>query len=361
MFNPTIRTFSTAAELMKKNTIVKHYAGSISYGTNLPTSDVDLRGIFCADPVNILTPFYTVRECSDVDEEDTKLYEMAHFFKLCLDCNPNIVETLWVDDSDITFRTDAYDFIRKHRSDFLSSKIAFTTSGYALAQLKRIKGHNKWINNPQPKEPPRQTHFVSLVQWYGEEKIMPRDFSLENFYQGYRLVPYGGDVLGLYKVDDVYTSFNPDTFALNTNFDGERTELPMPIAVVKFLKEEYKLQKEKHNQYWTWKNNRNEARSELEEAHGYDTKHAMHLVRLLRMGHEALETGQIIVKRPDAEELLAIRNGSMTYEEIVEYAEDMDDMVRNKLYKTTDLPKKPNMKRVAQLLMDTQFMVWNWV
>ncbi|AEZ66297.1 hypothetical protein phiTE_131 [Pectobacterium phage phiTE] len=37
--------------------------------------------------------------------------------------------------------------------------------------------------------------------------------------------------------------------------------------------------------------NRNAARHELEEKFGYDTKHAMHLVRLLRMSQEILETG----------------------------------------------------------------------
>ena len=96
------------------------------------------------------------------------------------------------------------------------------------------------------------------------------------------------------------------------------------------------------------------------ETNQVDFKNAMHLVRLLRMGQEALETGQIIVKRPDAQELLDIRAGSMTYEEIVEYAEDMDDNIKHKLYKTTDLPKKPDLKKVAQLLMDTQFRVWDW-
>lgn len=134
-----------AQQLMLDNMLVKHYAGSISYGTNLPTSDIDFRGVFCADPINIRTPFFTVRECEDMSEEDTKLYELSHFMKLCLDCNPNVVESLWIDDSDITFRTPAYDLLREHRHELLSSKIAFTTSGYALSQLKRIKGHNKWL------------------------------------------------------------------------------------------------------------------------------------------------------------------------------------------------------------------------
>ena len=134
MFTHQIKTLRSAEELMKDNMLVKHYAGSISYGTNLPTSDVDFRGVFCGDPVNIRTPFFTVRECEDTLEEDTKLYELSHFMKLCLDCNPNVIETLWVNDTDITFRTAAYDLLREHRHGLLSSKVAFTTSGYAIAQ-----------------------------------------------------------------------------------------------------------------------------------------------------------------------------------------------------------------------------------
>jgi len=344
----------TAAELMKENMLVKHYAGSLAYGTNLPTSDVDFRGIFCADPVNVRTPFFTVRESADVDEEDTKLYELAHFMKLCLDCNPNIVETLWVDDSDITFRTPAYDLLRKHRRELLSSKLAFTFSGYALSQLKRIKGHNKWINNPQPEEPPVPKDFVSLVQNFGSAKVMPGNFHLVQ--DNYRLVPYGGELYGLYAADG-YQTYDVRG-KLNTNFEGERHTLGTPEMIVRFNKDEYRTAKEKHEQYWTWKKNRNEARGELEEQFGYDTKHAMHLVRLLRMGVEALRDGEVIVKRPDAEELLAIRNGAWTYDQLVQYAEQKDREVRDVWYKETPLRKKPDIHFAAKLLMEVQDLVW---
>lgn len=346
----------TAEELMKENMLVKHYAGSIAYGTNLPTSDVDFRGIFCADPVNVRTPFYTVRESTDVEEEDTKLHELAHYMKLALDCNPNIIETLWVDDSDITFRTAAYDLLRDNRHRLLSSKLAFTFSGYALSQLKRIKGHNKWINNPQPKERPRQTTFVSMIQWFGDEKIMPRDFNIETLGDNHRFIPYGNELYAVYYAHG--RQLFDRNFTLNTTFEGDRPTTP-PLVIVKFNKDEYKLACEKHSQYWSWKNNRNAARGELEEQFGYDTKHAMHLVRLLRMGIEALRDGEIIVKRPDAEELLAIRNGAWTYEEIVEYATDMDEEVRNVWYKKTDLRKKPDINFAAGLLMDIQDLVWS--
>jgi len=346
----------TAKELMKENLIVKHLAGSHAYGTSTPESDIDYRGVFCADPINLLTPFFTVRECEDETEEDTKLYELAHFMKLCIDCNPNIIETLWVDEADIINTSSAYKLLRKHRHELLSSKIAFTTSGYAFAQLKRIKGHNKWINNPQTKDAPRQTDFISLIQSFAEEKMMPRDFKIEDYRFDHRLVPYGRDTFGVYSAP--YYSLYDALFMLNTTFEGERHELGQPKFPIKWNKEEYKNAKEKHSNYWSWKNNRNEKRGELEEAHGYDTKHAMHLVRLLRMGIEALRDEEIVVKRPDAEELLAIRNGAWTYEQIVSYAETMDRDVKEVWYKKTNLRKKPDIHFAANLLMEAQDLVW---
>lgn len=95
------------------------------------------------------------------------------------------------------------------------------------------------------------------------------------------------------------------------------------------------------------------------EANKVDFKHAMHLVRLMRMGIEALRDEEIIVKRPDALELLEIRGGAWTYEEIVAYAEKMDKEVREVWYKKTNLPKKPDLKFAASLLMDVQDLVWN--
>ena len=95
------------------------------------------------------------------------------------------------------------------------------------------------------------------------------------------------------------------------------------------------------------------------ETNKVDFKHAMHLVRLLRMGVEALRDEEIVVKRPDAKELLEIRDGAWTYEEIVEYAEKMDKEVHEVWYKKTNLRKRPDLKFAASLLMDVQDSIWN--
>lgn len=340
---------------MRDNLLCKHYAGSHAYGTSLPTSDVDFRGIFVGDPVNIRTPFYTIKEVEDSSEEDTKFYELAQFMKLTLDCNPNVIETLWVDRSDIVATSPGYELLRENAGALLSSKIAFTTSGYALSQLKRIKGHNKWINNAQPVAAPQQVDYVSLVHNFTTEKVFK--LNLREFASNHRLVPFSGDTYGLYSAEK-YSPFNPDTGNLNTDYEGDTHSAGVPLFVIKFNRDVYSTAKETWQNYWTWKKERNKTRSALEEQFGYDTKHAMHLVRLLRMGAEALETGVLNVRRPDAEELLAIRAGKWSYEEVVEYAEMMDNHVHKVLYPKTQLPKKPNVKLAAELLLAVQDTTW---
>lgn len=341
--------------LLEDHLIVKHISGSRAYGTSTTTSDTDYRGIFCADPVNIRTPWFPIYEIENKnDGNDTVYYELSKYLKLLVDQNPNIVETLWVDTTDIIYFNDIYTRLRVKRQELLSSKLAFTFSGYAIAQLKRIKGHNKWINNPQTIEPPAQIDFVSLIQWFGGVKV--QKLYLSDFRDNYRLIPYGKDIYGLVPFVG-YQTF-ADDLTLNTLFEEPHHTAPKPLAILKFNKEEYNIAKDTWHNYWTWKNNRNEKRSVLEEEHGYDTKHAMHLVRLLRMGHEALSTGEVLVKRPDAEELLQIRNGSWTYDKLVEYAEHMDNDIKN-LYKTTSLQKLVDIHYVARLLITLQDMVWN--
>lgn len=344
-----------ATELLNKNLICKVMSGSHSYGTATEDSDVDMRGIFCSDPINLLTPFYPVKEVVDETEEDTKFFELSHYMKLLIDQNPNILEVLWVRDEDVLTTTPAYEYFRKHRKDFLSSKIAFTTTGYAFAQLKRIKNHNKWINNPQPEAAPQQIDFIKLVQWFGDKKMLPNMFNIRDYVDTHRAISFGSNLYGLYEMEGGL--FRPDG-SLKVNFDGDRSKLSVPLALIKLDKDNWTLANDNHTNYWNWKQNRNPVRAKLEEENGYDSKHAAHLVRLLRMGYETLITGEVEVFRSDAKELLEIRNGSLTYDELLKYAEDMDNKIK-KAYNETSVRKRVDINLAAQHLMHIQQLIWN--
>lgn len=73
---------------------------------------------------------------------------------------------------------------------------------------------------------------------------------------------------------------------------------------------------------------RTEKRMALVEKYGYDTKFAAHLVRLLNTCKEVLEGKGLLVRRPNAAELLEIRNGKYTLDEIEVVANSLIEEVR---------------------------------
>jgi hypothetical protein len=113
----------------------------------------------------------------------------------------------------------------------------------------------------------------------------------------------------------------------------------------------FKAKQTEWEQYQNWLKTRNPKRAELEAKFGYDTKHASHLVRLMKMCREILTDGKVIVKRvEDREELLAIKNnGIWTYDQLIEWS-DRQEKELNDLYKTsTALPREPNHRYLDNL------------
>ena len=115
------------------------------------------------------------------------------------------------------------------------------------------------------------------------------------------------------------------------------------FLVVLAKEKQYRAAKREYDQYQTWLRERNPTRAEMEKKFGFDCKHAMHLVRLVRTCEEILTDEVFLTKRPDAKELLGIRNGDWTFEEIVEFMEKKDKEL-DILVKKSKLPKVPDMK-----------------
>ena len=300
---------------IKSRTIYLAKHGSHAYGTNIKSSDLDIKGI-CIPPQDILFGYLHkfeqyIQLVNNGHPNDLTIYALNKFAKLAADCNPNIIEVLFCDEIDLIKITPEGEQIRNERNIFLSTKARYTFSGYAHAQLKRIKTHRNWLLNP-PIEPKRSQFNLKLQRSISKEE------------------------LGAYRV-----------------MIDRNNQIDLPTHALELLKNENKYAKAKQtwDQYCNWKKNRNKARYELEEKFGYDTKHAMHLIRLMRMCREILQGCGVIVKRPDAEELIQIRFGQKTYEELIEEAEKIDAEC-NILYKNSPLPKKPPAEKINKLIID---------
>lgn len=90
-------------------------------------------------------------------------------------------------------------------------------------------------------------------------------------------------------------------------------------------------------------------RPDLLAQHGYDTKAAMHLIRLLQMGAEVLATGELRTRRPEAGFLLEIRAGRLSLEEVLRLAEGLRAEVDRALTRSP-LPPEPDVHGAEELL-----------
>ncbi len=92
-------------------------------------------------------------------------------------------------------------------------------------------------------------------------------------------------------------------------------------------------------------------RKQLVDKFGYDTKNAAHLIRLLRMGIEFLNDGQLYVTRHDASQLLEIKKGKWSLQQVKDEADRLFRTAEH-AYICSELPPSPDYDRIDDLAID---------
>jgi len=92
-------------------------------------------------------------------------------------------------------------------------------------------------------------------------------------------------------------------------------------------------------------------RKALVEKFHYDCKNAAHLIRLLRMGIEFLVDGELYVERHDAQQLLAIKRGEWTLEEVKAESDRLFKQAEE-VYIKSDLPKGVDTDKINELCVE---------
>ncbi len=347
-------------EFASKYLIFKCLAGSHSYGTNTPSSDIDTRGVFIAPPEYSLGIFKRCEQ-AESSERDETIFEIDKFVHLATQCNPNIIELLYTPEENIQFIDEPFQILRDNAHLILSKKAMYSFSGYAMSQLKRIKGHKKWINQPQKEDPPKLNEFCTVVFSDGRRSRLSAEEATVLHDKCFLARTKGEYCFRIFEHDD----FKPGIFSAD-GFNLSSVDISDENLASKNAKyhgillcdtEEFKQAHKTWKDYWEWKKNRNPVRSKLEEQYGFDGKHASHLVRLMRMCEEILSQGKVIVKRPDADDLLGIRNGMYTYEEIINWSDSQEKKLKE-LYETSSLRDRPDLEGINNLLIDMKLKYW---
>lgn len=99
------------------------------------------------------------------------------------------------------------------------------------------------------------------------------------------------------------------------------------------------------------------SRPELVEQFGYDTKFAMHALRLGLQGYEFLtkENISVPVREPDRSTLLAVRRGNVSKQEALQLILDAEEKLRLAIDKCD---KTVNLDKVNEFLIEAHFHVW---
>lgn len=98
---------------------------------------------------------------------------------------------------------------------------------------------------------------------------------------------------------------------------------------------------------------------EQSSEHGYDTKYAMHALRIAHQGHELLTAGRITlpVADPTRTTLMEVRRGELTPAKLTEMLDDAERALQDAL-SATDLPPQPDTGAINQFLVDAYERAW---
>lgn len=298
--------------------------GSYSYGTNVESSDVDIRGCALGLPSDLigLTKF----EQFINTETDTTVYEFNKLIRLLLNCNPNVIEMLGCRSDHYILLTEVGEMMLKNRQLFLSKRAVNSFGGYATSQLRRLENalaHDK-LPQARVEEHIRNSMNSAMISFAERHDDIVKDSVI------------------LYTADSQRDDLDKELFA--------------DITLKKFPVREFKaMLNELSNILGNYDklNHRNKKKDD-----DHLNKHAMHLIRLYLICLDILEKKDIITYRGDDLDLLmSIRRGEYQKEDGT-YRQEFFDMVsdfeRRLDYakKNTDLPDNPNMKAVEEFVME---------
>jgi uncharacterized protein len=328
-------------------------SGSRAYGTNLPSSDTDIKGVFILPK----SDFYGLDYTPQVNDEksDQVYYEIGRFAELLTKSNPNILEMLAAPPDCILYCHPLFEPFLKE--NFLSKQCKETFAGFAFAQVKKARGLNKKINKPMPPERKTPLDFCYIAIKQG---AMPVQKWLEK--QGWRQEDCGLVVIS--NMRDLYGLFHDPTGKMGfsgiirkeTANEVALSSVPKgtePVALLSFNKDAYSMHCRDYKEYQEWLDNRNEERYENTIAHGknYDAKNMMHTIRLLETALDILEHGVLQVRRPNREQLLEIRKGAYEYDALMALAEEKLARI-DVVFASSTLPELPNRAQIEQLLVE---------
>lgn len=352
-------------------TIFKAIVGSQAYGTAIPTSDIDYKGIYCQDVRDLIG--FDYKEQIEYSKDHTE-YEIRRFLQLAQSANPTILELLFSPEDCILQSSPAYELLAMNKQKFLTTACANSFGGYAIAQIKKAKGLDKKMNYEKSRIERKGVLDFCYVYENGKTKqigkfLQEQDLiqelcglvKLDHFKDCYA-IHY--DYQAQYGIDARNRAIEPLGYKGIVGEDSNEVRLSSvpkfsdPIGVMYFNKDGYSMHCKDFREYQEWLTNRNTTRYVDTVSHGQkiDGKNLMHCRRLLDMAMEIATEGNLNIRRPNRDYLLSIRRGEVSLEKLLEEAE-VDIKNLDEVFAKSNLPKEVDKDWVNSLLLEVRSIV----
>lgn len=310
-------------EHLGNNIILLALGGSHAYGTNVPTSDLDIRGIAIEKPEELIG--YQTFEQFINEQTDTTIYAFNKMVHLLVQNNPNIVEIIGLNPEQYLYISKLGQELLDHKDLFLSKKCFYSFGGYARANLKRVESALARDNYSEKK---KNEHICVSLQ-----------AALDAFNNQHSI------------------SVNP-AFAYVDNEGKLRYKLDIDIESGEF--EDFYATVSNTTRNYKELLNRNKKKDSL-----HLCKHCLHLVRLMLMCIDILEKGEVNTYRKEEHELLMdIRNGKYLNKEgnLSDEFYSLINSLENRMQEAfihSKLPEEPNIKEIEKWLIDVNKRIIN--
>ena len=349
--------------------LYRYFRGSQVYGTAVPgISDWDEGGAYLEPIEQVLGLGNDFQEEISDKRHDKVWYGFRKYLNLMCKSNPNILESLFVDDKFVIYQHPIITELKEHRQEFVTKECFNSMTGYAVSQIKKAKGYNKLcVNQIEKRLWPLDFCYtangqgsVNMREWLGDRGMeqkycglvslnnMPMCYGVYYDYGAHNTDKYGNDFEAFRKDSKYYnyiivnrlpvpsTSMSEEWFAENNvpffyrgivREDGNSDDVRCssvgkdvsPICTMTYNKNGFETHCRKYKEYTEWVEKRNPARYSSNLGFNYDQKNMSHCLRLINMGIEIAKTGEVHVNRTgiDADFLRDVRNHKYTYEELM--------------------------------------------
>ena len=306
--------------------------GSYSYGTNIETSDIDIRGVALNTEKDILG--VTHFEQRQDKATDTTIYSLSKFIDLVIACNPNIIEMLFCKPEHYIYVSPLGKILLDNRHLFLTKRAYYTFGGYAHAQLNRLE--NALCRDGEAlSEKEMAEHINRSVNNCLQNCVEKLNFNEDEFkiYVD-ETTPY-----------DNISEVGNETYGLYCDINLEH----FPLAYFRVI------MSETSNVVADYKSTVGQRNSKKDDLHL--NKHMMHLIRLYFMCNEILADKDLHTYREDEHDLLMnIRNGKYRTEKggvTEEFYTLLNNLEKESelLFKNTSLPRECNKEEIYNKIL----------